>query len=312
MKRSGVVLGLLAAIAVIVLPACGGLAIAPAPALGTPQNPIKMAQVPYVESQRLLVGMQPFVDAVEKETGYKIQSSVATSYAAVVEAMGSEKVDIAWLATFAYVLARQKYGVEIILSSLQRDGKFYRGMIIARADAGIATLDDLKGKRFAWVDPASASGYLYPAALLAERTSFDPKKPTEFFSQQVFAGGHDKVVVALMNGQVDAGAIFDDARDNKSLLQMWPNLMQETKVVAQTDSIPSDTVSVRKGLPKEMVDKLKAAFLKVGNSEEGRQLLREVLGTYGLTEATDADYDPVRRAAKVLNLNLEEELAKPR
>jgi phosphonate transport system substrate-binding protein len=147
---------------------------------------------------------------------------------------------------------------------------------------------------------------------LAERTSFDPKKPTEFFSQQVFAGGHDKVVVALMNGQVDAGAIFDDARDNKSLLQMWPNLMQETKVVAQTDSIPSDTVSVRKGLPKEMVDKLKAAFLKVGNSEEGRQLLREVLGTYGLTEATDADYDPVRRAAKVLNLNLEEELAKPR
>lgn len=309
MSRIAPIFGALALAALVVLPACGG---AGAPRLGTPQNPIKMAQVPFVESQRLLVGMQPFVDAVEKETGYKLDSSVANSYAAVVEAMGSEKVDIAWLAPFAYVLAHQKNGAEVILASLQRSGKYYKGVILARTDAGINSLDDLKGKRFAWVDPSSASGYLYPAALLAEKTSYNPKNPTGFLASQVFAGGHDKVVIALMNGQVDAGAVFDDARDNASLLQQFPDLMTATKKVAETDPIPSDTVAVRKGLPKDVTEKLKAAFLKIGNSEEGQKLLRDVLGTYGLTEAADSEYDPVRRAAKVLDLNLEEELAKPK
>src|SRR5262249_41228959 len=151
----------------------------------------------------------------------------------------------------------------------------YRAQIITRVDSGIKTLDDLRGKRFAFVDPVSSSGYLYPASVLQEKVDFNPKNPRGFFSEVVFAGGHDKVVIAVYNKQVDGGATFGNSNPNApptdartAVRRTIPDVMEKVVLIAETDPIPNDTVSVRKGLPPEMVQRIRTGLLRLQESAQ--------------------------------------------
>ena len=275
---------------------------------------VRMAFVPSSDSGKVLASGKPIGDLLAKEIGIPVEVSVPTSYAAVIEAMGAGQIDVAWLAPFAYVLARQSHGAEVILSSVRQGSKTYRSQLIVPADSPLSNVADLRGKKFAFVDAASASGYLYPSALL-KQAGIDPKKD---LGETVLAGGHDKVVIAVYNKQVDAGATFGDSveggqpTDARTLVvSTLPDVMSKVKVIAKTDPIPNDTVSVRRGLSPDFVTKTRAALLKIAGTEEGKQVLRDLYRIDGLAEAGDGDYDTVRRAAQILDLNLEEEL-KPR
>ena len=279
-------------------------------ALGTPENPLKMAFVPSSDSQKVLASGQPLADLLSQQTGLSFTVSVPTSYAAVIEAMGVENVDIGWLAPFAYVLAKDKFNTQVILSSVRSNSKTYTGQIIAHVDSEINGVADLPGKKFAFVDPGSASGFLYPNALLASN-GIDYKTA---FSETVFAGGHDKVIIAVYNKQVDAGATFGpsaegatDARHN--VQSTLPDVLEQVKVVGTTPPIPNDTVSVRAGLPAELAFQVQDGLLAVAQTAEGKALLKSLYTIDGLALATDSEYDSVRSAASVLGLNLEQELA---
>jgi phosphonate transport system substrate-binding protein len=282
-------------------------------ALGTKDNPIKMAFVPSADSQKVLSSGEPLGQLLEKETGYSFKVSVPTSYAAVVEAMGASNVDVGWLATFAYVLARDKFGAEVILATVRQGSKSYTGQILVHADSGISNIEQLRGKTFAFVDPSSASGYLYPNALFKQKIS---DYSDSFFGERIFAGGHDKVVIAVYNKQVDGGATFGDSviggppTDARTVVRNTiPDVMEKVKTIAITDPIPNDTVSVRKGLAPDMLTKLREGLLNVAQTDDGKKALKDLYQIDGLAPAMDADYNPVRDAARVLNLNLEQELA---
>ncbi|HET7769909.1 MAG TPA: phosphate/phosphite/phosphonate ABC transporter substrate-binding protein, partial [Chloroflexota bacterium] len=198
-SRARLLGGAASATGAALLAACGG-----AGAGGTVTGPIKMAFVPNAEAGKLLDNMRPFVELLQKETGYAFETSVPTSYAAVIEALGAKHVDVAWMGPLAYVIARQKYGAELLLISVFQDAKTgaqkrtYPGGIIVKSDAPYKSIQELRGKKFAFTDPASASGYLYPMDYLAKQGISNPKA---FFSEVIFAGGHDKVVAAVLSGQ---------------------------------------------------------------------------------------------------------------
>jgi phosphonate transport system substrate-binding protein len=297
-------------------PAASPAAAMPAPKpaasgeLGSAAKPLKMAFVPSSDSQKVMASGQPLADLLTTITGLVFQVSVPTSYAAVIEAMGAENVDIGWLAPFAYILGREKFQTEVILSSVRSGSKTYTGQIVAHADSGITSIEGLKGKKFAFVDPGSASGFLYPNALLASK-GIDYKTA---FSETLFAGGHDKVLVAVYNKQVDGGATFGpsapgatDARHN--VVSTLPDILEKVKVVDLTPPIPNDTVSVRKGLSPALVAQVKEGLLAAAQTEDGKRLLKTLYTIDGLATAQDSEYESVRAAARVLNLNLEQELA---
>src|SRR5690606_736281 len=124
----------------------------------------------------------------QKETGLSFTGDVPTSYAAVVEAMCADRVDIGWVSPLAYILAHEKCGADMSLVSVTRVGTSYWAVIVTRTDSPIQTIEDLRGKRFAWVDSSSTSGYLFPRSMIqAKGLKLDD------LGQQVFAGGHDKV-----------------------------------------------------------------------------------------------------------------------
>ncbi|MDP7420844.1 MAG: phosphate/phosphite/phosphonate ABC transporter substrate-binding protein [bacterium] len=268
--------------------------------LGSRKNPVKLLFVPSTEVDAIITSARELGKMLEEKTGYHVDSRVSTSYSLVVEALGAGQCDLAFLNTFGYVLAHDKYGAEPLLVVIRNGRLSYRGQIIASANAGIETLEDLKGKRFAFVNPNSTSGYIYPSGLLRMH-GIDPKRA---FKETINAGSHFNVVMAVYQGQVDAGATFTDARDRA--LSGYPDVKEKVKVLTYTDKIPNDTVTVRRDLPPGMKDKLKKALLELARYEKGRRLMMQAYEITGFIEGRDEWFDPVRVTAKVMGLNIEE------
>ena len=280
----------------ILLTFCLALA-SEAQSLGSPENPLRMMFVPSGDAQVILKGGREISQFLQKETGLHFKTSVATSYAAVIEAMGAGKADVGWLATFSYVLAHDKYGVELLLVVQRFGSPFYRGQIMVSSDSGIKNLAGLKGKRFAFVDPASTSGHLYPKTLLISQ-GFDPEL---FFKKSVFAGSHNAVVLSIYKGEVDGGAAYDGSRS--AVAKTFPDVFDKVKVLTYTKEIPNDTVSVRKELSENFKLKIREGLKAISHSPEGSKVLKKLYGISGFTDL-DGLFDPVREASRLLNLNL--------
>jgi phosphonate transport system substrate-binding protein len=303
---AGLATALAAATAGGALASCGG---ASGPAIGTTTRPLEMAFTPSADTQKILASGKPLADLLKKETGLEINTTVPTAYAPLIEAMGVEKVDVGWLAPFQYAVAHQRNGAEVILATVRQGSKTYVSEFITHVDNGIKSLDDLKGKRFAFGDPLSSSSYLYPASTIKEKFAADPDK---FFSQVLFAGGHDKVVIAVYNKQVDAGATFGNSNPTgpetaarTTVVGTLPDVLSKVVKFYETDPIPNDTVSVRKGLPKDITDKVRQGLLRIAASAEGAKLLKDLYQIDGLAAASDSDYAPLRRKAQLMGLDLE-------
>ena len=275
---------------------------ASAPALGTDKKPIVMAFVPSTEAEKIVEGAGTLMQMLEDKTGYKFKDYVATSYIAVVEALGKGHVQVAWLPTLAYVLAHQRNGAEVVLKVVRRGQDTYYGLIITRVDSGIETLEDLKGGTFAFVDAASASGHLYPRALLLKH-GVDPDTDLERY---IFAGGHDSAVLAVYKGNVAAAAIYDDAREK--FTETMPEVSEQTKIIGKTDPIPSDTVTIAADVPPEVTAAITQALIELVHTEEGRQAMYEIYNIEDLVAADDGDYDSVRDMAAILDLDLEKQV----
>jgi phosphonate transport system substrate-binding protein len=265
--------------------------------LGSQSNPLRMMFVPSGDSQVILKGGEKIAQHLKRATGLHFKASVATNYAAVIEAMGAGKVDIGWLATFSYVLAREKYGVELILIVIRFDSPFYRGQIMAGADTGIKNLADFKGKTFAFVDPASTSGHLYPKSLFLSK-GFDPKV---FFKRAVFVGSHNAVVLSILKGEVDGGASYDDVR--ATVAKNFPEVFEKVKIISYTQNIPNDVVAVRKNLNPILKQKISDGLKYIAKTPKGSKVLKKVYGISGLADL-EGFFDPVREAAKLLGLRL--------
>lgn len=255
-----------------------------------------VAFVPSVEVQTIIDHLDAFETELEKHVGMKVKAVVMPDYSACVAAMGTGKADAAFLPPLAYVLGNEEYGFDVLLKAERHGKTVYRGEIIVRVDSGIETIEDLKGKKFAFVSPSSASGGLYPKILLMQH-GIDPEKD---LAQVIYPGQHPMVVVAVMNGQVDAGAVFEGAREISE--DVAPGVMAETKVLAFTMDIPADTVSVRKDLADDLRAKLVDALKGMANGKEG--LLYEIYQIEYLHDATDDDYDPLREVANSLGLDI--------
>ncbi len=278
--------------------------------LGSADKPIQMAFVPSSNSTKVLASGEPLGQLLGQITGYNFKVSVPTSYAAVIEAMGSNNVDVAWLAPFSYALASQKYGAQVILSTVRKGSLTYPSVFIT-GDPSVKTVADFKGKKFAFVDPASSSGYLYPVAYLKNLglVTGSPPNTEAFFGNGnvVFAGGHDKVVTAVYNGQVSGGAVFGGSldpvtgspTDARSLVaKTLPDVYQKVRIIGETQQIPNDTVSVRKGLAPEMDKQIQDGLLVLASTPQGKKLLADLYQIDNLAPVNDSFYNPLRQVAE--------------
>lgn len=311
----------LAMAAGLIVAACGGPAATssgapsttasakPTDRLGGINRPIVLAFTPSQDLARVTASGNKIKASLEKATSLSWKVSVPTSYAAVIEGMCSGSIDVAFLAPLMMVLAGDKGCATPFLAALRKDdtGKLsttYQSQIIVKADSGINDINGLKGKKFAFTDAVSTSGYLFPTLLVKNKTGTDPKS---FFSSTTFAGGHDKAVLAVYQGSVDGAASFIDAR---TLSGMPADIMQKTKRIETAGPIPNDGAAVRKGFPDDVKNQIQKALEDYSKTDDGAATFRALYSWDGMQTVDSKFYDPVRDAAKLAGLNIEEEAKK--
>lgn len=271
-----------------------------------PIKEIVMGFNPTENAEVVETNAKAFSEYYKAKTGLTVKTFIATDYTALIEALRSNQIQFAWLPPFSYVKAEEIAGAQVLLKSVRKGKAVFYSAIIARADKGIKNVDDLKGKSIAWVDPTSTSGHIFPKANLKTLKKMDPD---QFFGKQVFAGSHDAVVLSVVNGTVDAGATF--ANDSEGKEGAWTQFLKgddqkKVKAVFVTQPITGDTMATSKKFMtdhKDIVDQTVKIMVDMGKTEEGKKILTALYRIDSMVPAKSEDYEPVRAAARVLNIH---------
>ena len=272
------------------------------PELGSEENPIIWAFVPSGEMERVAGGAQTVADLLTEETGLYFDTSVATEYAGVIEAMCSDppEAHMGSLATFAYVLAADRGCAEAELVSVRYGSPTYNGQIIVRTDSGINALTDLAGKTFCRPDPLSTSGWIIPNLSL-RAAGINPESD---LAEIVDAGSHDAVVAAVYNGDCDAGATYVDARG--TVEEDYADVMDVVTIIEVTEDIPNDGVQFVPSVSAEMRAQIVDGLLAIAETEAGQEALDTAYQWAALAKHDDTFYDPFRQVLQAAGMNIED------
>lgn len=288
----------------LALVATGGLAV-PSPAHAYVPSVLRVGFAPWENLQDIDRTSEEVSDLLSTHLHMRVQPYVASDYAGVIEAMRAHKIDVAFFPPAAYVLAERNADARVLLESMFNGHRYYYSDIITTTNSGIHKLSDLKGKRFAFVDPDSTSGAIYPKVMLLDAGIV----PERDFRALEYAGGHDAAVLALLNGKVDACATYaNDPQGHESswsvLLAHNPDELRRIVVLAHSRPIPSDNIAVRGDLDARLADRIRAIFLRLSSTGRGRARIRAIYGVDGFGVPRPGDYAPVREAFQKVGFRL--------
>ncbi|WII73428.1 phosphate/phosphite/phosphonate ABC transporter substrate-binding protein [Bdellovibrio sp. 22V] len=228
---------------------------------------------------------------------------ISKNYAGLIEAMKTKKVDFAFFSSLTYVFAEQQANAKVLLKKVWHE-PYYYSAIITPKNSGIKKLKDLKGKRIAFVDDKSSSGYLYPQVALQKLGLSD-----KAFKEVAFTGNHQASIQFLEAKKVDAAAVFSD--DEKGEQGAWIKFATDKKmkyrILWMSAPIPNDPFCVRQDfydLYPKTTHTLMFALIDILEQEQNKNTYSEILGSRDLMPATSKQYDPVREMVKALNLEL--------
>ena len=260
---------------------------------------IKMGFVPLKNSEKLVEDLKPISDYLSERLGVKVEAFTASNYIGVVEGLGSGSVDFGIIPPFSSLLAQKQSSAKPILTSKGKTGKpGYTAELYVRKDSGIKSLQDVKGKKVAFVDPSSSSGYIYPGAMLVE-AGLNLDKDISY----QFSGGHDKSLQLLLNKDVDVIATFDGVEERYA--KDFPQAKTDIQKLATSDMIPGVMVTASSKMDKELQEKLEKALRDIEKDSKMKELFTKMFSITGFTDVDQDAYKKVEATAKVMNVDLD-------
>ncbi len=218
-------------------------------------------------AQDRMTSNQCFADKIAEALGVEVKVFTPADYNGVMQGLLGGTIDAAWMGASSYAgtYLADPEAVEPVLVKQNMDGSIgYYSIGFARKDAGVTSLEDLKGKKFGFGDPNSTSGYLIPSIEIAD-AGFD-MTPGTFFGDVVFTGGHEQTIVAVNNGDVDAGVTWADGQGNwedgynsgalRKAVDAGLVDMNDLVQIWQSKIIPEGPFVLRKALPQDVKDKV--------------------------------------------------------
>jgi phosphonate transport system substrate-binding protein len=232
-------------------------------------------------------------DWFERRLGRPVTFVQRGNYREITDLLRTGKIDFAWVCGYPYV--RQKAEMRLVAVPLWRGQPLYQSYLIVPADdRETKTVLDLKGKVFAYSDPDSNSGYLYPQYLLATHD----QRPAEFFSRTFFTWAHRKVVEAVGVGLADGGAV--DGYVWETLAEGRPELTAATRIIARSPMLGHPPFVASRHVPSSEVARFQRVLLDMAAEPEGRDLLHR-LSLDGFAPVPPGLYDGIARMAEELH-----------
>ncbi len=192
----------------------------------------------------------PFLKYLEKATGRRFRIKFSEKYEDTVENLEKGKTHFAAIGTLSYVIGKEKHGIKYLVSGVNKEGDpMYHSMIVVKEESRIRTLNDLKGKCFAFGSRISTQGHLIPRSMLE-----DAGIGLDDLSQYIYAGSHTDAVKAVLNGECDAAGIQDTLAERLAA-------EGKIKIIKMSKPYPSSLIAYNSRVDTETVELVRSAML---------------------------------------------------
>ncbi|KJS07510.1 MAG: phosphonate ABC transporter substrate-binding protein [Gammaproteobacteria bacterium BRH_c0] len=259
-----------------------------------PTQTLRVSAIPDEAPTELLRKFEPLGAYLEQQLGMAVKFVPVSDYAAVVEALAADRIDLAWLGGFTFVQARLKTGNAIPLVQREQDQHFTS--VFISADPSVNSVQDLKGRNFVFGSPSSTSGSLMPRYFMLQ----DGIDPDAFFSRVAYSGAHDATAAWVQAGKADAGVL------NASV---WHKLVDagkvdtgKVRVIATTPTYYDYNWTVRGTLDPAVTAKIRAAFLALDPANPQHKAILDLQAASRFIETAPENYLSIEEAARSAGL----------
>jgi phosphonate transport system substrate-binding protein len=255
---------------------------------------LRVSAIPDEAPTELLRKFKPLGAYLEQQLGMKVQFVPVADYPAVVEALATDRLDLAWLGGFTFVQVRLKTGNAIPLVQREQDAQFTSKFITANPE--VKSLADLKGKSFAFGSVSSTSGSLMPRFFMLK----DGIKPETYFSRVAYSGAHDATVAWVQAGKVDGGVL--NASVWEKLVAAGKVDTAKVRVLSTTPTYYDYNWTVRGTLDPALAEKIKAAFLALDPANPEHKTILDLQAASRFIETQPENYKGIEEAARAAEL----------
>lgn len=271
-----------------------GLALCASAVTSFAADVLRVSAIPDEAPTELLRKFKPLGAYLEQQTGMKVEFVPVADYPAVVEALATDRLDMAWLGGFTFVQVNQKTGNAIPLVQREQDAQFTSKFITS--DPNVKSLADLKGKSFAFGSISSTSGSLMPRYFMLQ----DNIKPETYFSRVAYSGAHDATAAWVQAGKVDAGVL--NASVWQKLVDSGKVDTNKVKVFATTPTYFDYNWTVRGTLDPALAEKLKQAFLALDPAKPADKAILDLQAASRFIPTKPENYKGIEDAARAADL----------
>lgn len=271
-----------------------GLALCASAVTSFAADVLRVSAIPDEAPTELLRKFKPLGAYLEQQTGMKVEFVPVADYPAVVEALATDRLDMAWLGGFTFVQVNLKTGNAIPLVQREQDAQFTSKFITS--DPNVKSLADLKGKTFAFGSISSTSGSLMPRYFMLQ----DNIKPETWFSRVAYSGAHDATAAWVQAGKVDAGVLNASVWDK--LVTSGKVDTSKVKVFATTPAYFDYNWTVRGTLDPALAEKLKQAFLALDPANPAHKAILDLQAASRFIATKPENYKGIEDAARAADL----------
>jgi phosphonate transport system substrate-binding protein len=265
-----------------------------------PRQSLRIGLIPEQNIFAQKARYEPIAEYLSIRNHASVELVVLSRYGNIIENFVSNRLDGAFFGSFTGALAQRKLGVEPLVRPEYPDGtSTYHGLLVVRRDSGITGAEDMKGKRFAFVDKATTAGWLLPLYYFKTQGVADH---STWLKEAYFAGTHEGVIYDVLERKADIGAAKNTIF---SLLSSKdPRIAEELMILTRSPDVPENGLLVRHDLGESLKSNIRTTLLSMDQDETGKEVLSS-FGAARFIATTEADYDVVFEYAEKIGLDLE-------
>lgn len=256
---------------------------------GEQVRPLRVAIAAVISPQGTAESYAPLVDYLGEKLGRPIEILQRRTYAEINELLRTGEVDLAFVCTSSYLLGRREFGLELLVAPQVNGETTYRAKLIVPADSNAESIEDLRGKVFAFTDPNSFTGRIYPTYLLQQIN----ETPEVFFARTFFTYSHDDAIYAVANGMADGASV--DGLILDYVLERDPNLAERLRIIHTSPPFGIPPVVVSPDINPQLFAELKILLLGMHETPEGLAALKAL----GVDRFVQLSYEDYRSAEEV-------------